>query len=384
MPAQPESYAIASGEVLSGGRFRLPDWVPSVGEIVDVSLNTIYDVRDGSSVGTIYEAWSGNAYLPDLGQYGSILSMGGGHSDGTDNGIWRYDVETRLHSKIKNGAAVYHDADGYIGDQTTGWMWGDTGGLTKQVGEPFTAHFYANILGLPASALAGHAQGLLFTSGRAAMPLPGQRGTTQSHKYDPLSNQWTLHGSALPFGNAYGPTLYDSLRSRVASLDGGNYRNQLEHVDLSTGASASLALSDYVSGYYATGSYNETHDVYQSVVWGGSLNILLIHPTTGFVTRPATSGTPPTTDAVGGWEWVEAWQALIYYPGSGLDVWTLRAPDNPLAGAWTWGKQTLTGIARSLVSSPHYNRIKYVPGIDTFIWCARTDQPNQAFRISAP
>ena len=50
MPAQSESYAVPSGSSLSAGRRLIPAWVPPVGTIVDVGLNTVTSVM-GSDTG---------------------------------------------------------------------------------------------------------------------------------------------------------------------------------------------------------------------------------------------------------------------------------------------------------------------------------------------
>lgn len=155
--------------------------------------------------------------------------------------------------------------------------------------------------------------------------------------------------------------------------------------------------SSLVDGNYAIGGYHASEDCYlvARCASGATLYFKVIDPVTNTVYTPAVTGTGPSGLAPyenkdGAWDWVNEWNAWVYYPGlGGNDIYTLKAPSNPRTGTWTWDKQTVTGTARSRYvdannSGLPYNRLRYCAGIDSVLWFAEYDQPVQAFRINAP
>lgn len=388
-----DSYSCDPGGVIAAGRNYLPAWVPPVGAISDVALNTMYDVRGtGTHTAGYLDDWCGIAYAPEYGEYGSLIGHGGGHSDSRENGIIRYDIATRLCSRIKNDATAYLHADGYIADPVTGWMWDATTGTGVQVGEPFATHNYAFLMTLPSTAKAGAPNGWLFTPGRASMPDGGSTGTNQSHKFAlGVDSLWSLEGSPLAFPARHAWAVYDPLRNRVVYAYGDYAYRKLYTYNIADGSNGSIDFptDPYVLGYYQVGKYNELHDLFMAVRWvsdGSGLQLSVIDPNgTPKHYQPSVSGTPPSSLLEGSWEWVEAWQAFVLFQSDSNTVFTLKAPANPRTGTWTWGSQTLSGTVRpSLLDRPSYTRIRYVPRLNGFIWAPRHNVPFQMFRIAQP
>lgn len=49
----------------------------------------------------VWTAWNSMIYVPTLGTRGSLIFWGGGHRDTYNNGIYRFDIETRVFSVLK-------------------------------------------------------------------------------------------------------------------------------------------------------------------------------------------------------------------------------------------------------------------------------------------
>lgn len=387
----------------------IPAWVPAVGTIEDVSLNTINDVADGddlNQVASVLFAWSGLAYCPDYGARGSLLMFGAGHGY-QYNAVYAYDIHTRLHKKEKTDAAVKYVVSSYNADTTTGWMWADAGGTTVQVGQLHAAHTYAGLVGLPSSAIAGSSNGWLFSACRNTMPIGGSQSSLGPAKL-PLgaaaaaSQLWQAHGSGpMVTSGSYGPHLWDSLRNRVCAFNGIS-STVWGAVDLTAGTilTGSFSPSFFNYNYEATGYYDSDYDCYiiarYDSVSSATFELHVLKPggtddMVLTVSTPTQGGTPPPSAySVGGWDWVQDWRSLIWYAGQGdNDVYFLKAPaGDPRTGTWTWSKQTLTGTARDALEygseNPHYSRFRYIPDIDCCLWQSKTSAPVQGFRVSPP
>lgn len=396
MPAISESYACASGGVAAGGRHRLPAWVPPLGTVADVSLNTAYAVGGSlTSIASVTRSWSGAAWAPWVGRYGKLFSAWGGHGDGAENALLGYDVESRLFYIEKPAAPIFHNvSDNYVADPVTGWMWGDTSGTSLQVGEPFTSHFYGFHLALPPTAIDGSDSGWLFTAGRGSMPEPGQIGTSQSHKYaiGNASKKWTMHGSTVVARPGHSPSIYDPTRNRVVSIieSEESATNRHPYIDLTTGETGMLTTSAYVRGHYGIGAYHSAEDCYMIARYAsGALTFKVIDAGTLTVYSPSVSGTPPVETAEGAWDWVEAWGAWVYYPGDGSqNIYTLKCSGNPRGNNWAWGMQTVSGTPYACTvgqgAGLPYNRLRHCESLGVVLWFSDYNVPMQAFRINTP
>jgi hypothetical protein len=400
MTAPADNYFIASGATLYAGCAApdagIPPWVPAPGTVADISLNTLFDVK-GTITNSIAitRTWSGVAYAPWWGAYGTLVGGGGGHSDGNQNFLMQYDIQSRLFSILKPSCPVFHaDADNYVADVTTGWMFGDTVGGSLQVGEPFTGHFYAYQIALPPSALAGAPNGWLFTPGRTSMAEGAQRATKQSHKFAlgmGAGTKWSMHGSPLSREPSHGASIYDSLRNRVVAFSDSQASSTKLHpyIDIATGNQNTLNVDTAVTGNYVVGAYHVAGDCYMLARYiSGALSFKVIDAVTLVVTSPVPSGTAPVETAEGAWDWVEAWQAWVYYPGSGNNIYTLKCSGDPRGNNWAWAKQTVTGTANSYVigggGGLPYNRLRYCAPLGIMVWFADYLVPVQGFNISAP
>jgi len=396
------SYSAAHGATIYGGRSApsgIPAWVPALGTVADISLNTPQDVGaqvvgpPNATINGFCRSWGGMAFAPWWGRYGRMVTGAGGHGDGSLNSLLGLDLETRLFYIERNSCQVYHAADNYVGDASTGWMWADTGGVNVQVGEPFTSHFYGFQIALPPSAIAGSTNGWLFTPGRGSVAEGGQRSTGQAHKY-PLGSggAWTMHGTPLSRGPAHGPSLYDPKRGRVLHFGDsqGSAQQIFPYIDLATQAVGSITTG-YVYGFQQMAGYHSAADCYLLARFtAGTLTFNVIDPVTLAMTAPVPTGTPPTETAEGAWDWVDAWNAWVYYPGDGgNNVYTLKCTGNPRGNNWVWGKQVVSGVARSRYFDANnggtpYNRLRYVPALGTLLWVPDYLVPAQMFHISAP
>ena len=385
--ATSDFYAIGSGGRLRAGLPSvLPPWVPALGTVADVSTNVLVDVRGSSAAAGLFSGWSGISYAPLLGDMGSFICMGGGHGDGSHNDIYRYDIATRVFSKIKNAAPIFIASNTYVADPVTGWMWGDTGATTVQVGEPFCAHFYSFAIVVPRS---DSPYGSLLTPTRGSMPLAGQFATQQSHRFNlnGSATKWDMHGAPLTNRAQHGCSIFDSKRRRVVVLGDGP-KSVASWTDPENEATGDLQFAGSYDAYYRIGGYHTAEDLYMIVKYLGGLRLTVIDPVTGAVTHPTAVGDTPTEADEGAWDWVERWNSWVYYPGmGGNNIYQLKAPSNPRTDMWTWIKHTVTGTARARQTNqggPPYNRLRYNHPTQSVFWAPKVDEPVQAFRIPAP
>jgi len=378
------------------------NWIPTLGTIAAVSTNTMDAVKQvgipisSGSIGSHQEilgAWSGMGFAADYGSMGSLICTGGGHSDYLGNDVYRYDIASRAWSRIKDSASIFLASDTYIANPTTGWMWANTAATAVQVGQPFTSHFYGQLVVVPGAAMPGTApNGWLFTPGRRSMPWDGQRSTAQAHALAIGSaTLWEAVGVPMASEPAHSPSIYDSSRNRVIAFSNGPVSNY-KYMSMATRTPGVQATTGggIVAGF-SVGGYSTTDDLYLIIGWSTStLNVHhIVDPVTNIrydVTNNVTGTPPPSTSTLGGWDWVNQWRTWVFYPGEGgKTVYTLKAPANPRNGTWTWGSQTLTGpTVPAQAGTPHYTRFKYIPAIERFLWVSTTTQAVQCFGVTQP
>lgn len=371
-------------------------WSQPANSIVDFSLNTVVDVQSPDSYAYWWKAFSGvSNFSRDLGTRGGYAISGGGHSDGVTNGSLKLDIATRMFVRTKDSATAFTGPSNLIADSTTGWMFGDTGGTTLQVGEPFACHQYAQNLLIPASAIpGGPAQGHTVTMGRSTMPLTANAGTSRAHRFPhggPTSTKWVFHGTTnLATDPGYGTAFYDSIRNMTISIkDTGRIINR---VKCDTDAVSSVTMSADSEAYYAIGAHFAAKDLYTYIrmnAGNGTFIFKLIDPVTGVVTVPTTTGPGPDPAASGEcpFAWVEAWGAWVMYLGMGNTLNILKAPANPLTQPWVWSTATFTGTAQSMYGiggGPAFNRFAWSELDNVFDWMPRVDAPTQRISVTAP
>lgn len=396
------------------GTVTWPDWAPADGAVGTLSLNTLNDVADGHhKVVQIWTAWSGVWYVPWYGVKGSFVSGGGGHGSGNDNGLFRLDLNTRLWTKLFAGPTWYlkPDASSFtVGDEVTGWMWGDVDGLTLQVGQPWTAHFYANMPVLPPNFFGvddGAPYGYIVSCGRYAVPESASYGTAQGHKLRiGVDTTWTLLGDAFGAQPGTAPSFIDTDSRKAWIMSNGN-SNTKYTVDLDSGTAASVALTGGSPVIFAP---NAIADYSPSLGLGmvirlkatGTIDFWLIDTAAGAKYNPGTTGsTPPglgTVSGVGDREYAARWSedlmAWVCYGGDGgQDIYFLKAPaSNPTTTAWTWSTQELTGTItpnESTQSNFPYNRIAHLDQFPSatralIAWLPEYDSAVQVFNVARP
>lgn len=386
----------------------VPSWVPAIGTIADISLNTLQSARGtipDNDVKQFTRTWSGVAYARSWGVYGRLVGGGGGHGDGDLNCMFNYDVESRLWALEKNAAPVYPwpgDPEGAsnVADTLTGWMYANTSGTALQVGEPFTSHFYAYQVALPPSAIAGSApNGWLFTPGRTSLP-PASDMTAQSHKWalgQGVNGKWTMHGTPLARGPLHGLAIHDTKRNRVISITQGANAGVTKihmYIDLITEAVGTLTFSASVDGNYAIGGYASADDCYVTARYmtSGTLKLQVLDPVTLIAYFPTPSGTKPEeVGEEGAWEWIDSKKMWVYIPGtSSNNVYFLKCVGNPrLSASWSWHKTVISGTVRPAIFGTQgggtpYNRLRYCEPLDMMIWYPDYAVPVQGFRTTFP
>ena len=398
VPALSDTYATVAARVLAAERYQIPSWVPAVGVVADISLNTMADVRGSDPDPSMqYNYWAGCAYAKDYGEKGTLIFNAGGHTATLTNYVYGYDVAIRRHFMERRSPRHYQAADGYVADTVTGWLWADTSGTKLQKGETFAYHSYSFMTYLPSKSIPGGRapNGWLFTPGRASMCAGGQRGTRQAHKLAlglGLNTPYETHGSPVPYNANHFFALHDSTRNRVVwfgYLGDSHPKRNLYYMDIdgaSQGRYIWPSFDDAIFPYYCIGKYAKADDVYLITrLTKSALNLWVFDPQTSRLYTPPTSGDQPTPAYDCTVEWVEAWRVLVYFhPGSSI-VWLLSAPDDSRTGTWTWSTQTLTGTIRQPSQAvAAYTRLTYIPDYDLFLWPASHTAPMQGVRLARP
>lgn len=410
-------YAGASGATVYGGRsLPIPAWVPALGTVADVSLNTPQQGLGpaNSSTATAFgRSWTGRAYAKWWGTYGRTVGGAGGHGDGAQNWLLGYDIEARRYYVEKPSCTVFHcaihtypsgttiDDFDYVGDPLTGWMYGDTIASTAnlQIGEPFTSHFYAMQVCVPPSARNGGQNGWLVTPTRGSLAEGGQHGTFQGHRFAlGQATKWELHSTPHATRNEHAPSLYDSVRNRVVFASDWP-AGVLGWTNIADETKGQLSLSSSMEGYYFVGAHHLAQDFYMFITnytgvpnstESAGLNLTVVNPSNGTKTRVSATGTAPPLTEQGAWAWAEEWNAWGYYPGlGGNDFYLLKCTGDPSGNNWVWSKQTVTGTARTrFVDSNNgglpLTRLSFIAALGTFLWEADYNVPAQMFCVSQP
>ena len=392
----------------------LPAWLAPAGTVADLSLNTV-DEAAGRRV-NFWKAWSGVAWAPWWGRMGSVLIAGGGHVDGEENDIYRFDVEARSVVRIKESANVHIKlvSGSPVADTRTGWMWASADATDSRVqeGELFAQHEYSGLLAIPESAIPGLGarNGWLFSAGRTGMPLNGTELSVAGFKLRlGVDQKWThqgplTHAKVEGFDPVYylKGTCYDP-RRRLVWFKAGQYYPSLSmcYRNAVDGSSGYLTFSnvdriDGVDGAQVI-EYASAHDciIQNSFVAGSSpleyTRLRVWDLTTGKVYQPNQTGTkPPAPHVAWAMCWSDVWNCMVFISGQGDNtVHFLKPTGNLRTDPWQWSSQTVTGTLRSGYTAgggvSSYNRLRHCTALgNVLIWCARTDEPVQMIHVSPP
>ena len=389
---------------------RIPAWVPAPGSFASVSLNRLADVdpeRDPAINPRFPNAapwrgvsgvaggffWSNCVYLRELGSMGSLVMTMSGHNGYHGNEVYRYDVATRLVSRLTRPQwPMFLDGGRMYSDNENGELYADATNTLTLRNQPAAFQSYDHNVALPAGVGGSGKSGALLTTIRAARAIGGGGGGARSHILDLEDRTWSRFATNLtPNGPTFGSA--DLLRHRdsvylLASDGGTGVTSTLRVLNLITRSWSTLALSKPVlvnNGFNMR--YMSSSDrlmVYGRVrVPSGYSNWYVIHPGTGQVHEPGFRGAQPPT--LGGGEWVESKAAFYYYEGRGETVlYKLTPTKGDVTSPWKWERIELTGTgvpSRAAGNLEHQARFRWVEEIDSFLWWAAADQPIQAFRL---
>lgn len=401
-----DSYSAPSGQTIYAGRSGLPSWVPAVGQRANVSLNTVSDVypsitlRGSTRFSAILNSWVGTAFAPTLGAKGSIIFSGGGHGDYLGNEVYRYDVATRLVTRIADpypipvspaiGYQANDPTDGNgtgsgVSDSTYGEYWSDDTKSSVVIGQMCPTHTYGHVVHVSGAA-AGNVNGWLVIVGNFSF---------QCHKVD-LDNPsagWSRLGPLISTsggieGPAYGCSVFDSIRNRIVCWPFGNGAQSYAYgIALPSGTPTKIS-ANYVDSYYAVAHHDVVDDVYlimnSTAERDGSSRLkLFVHdPADGARYDPISTGSVPPAGS-GSVEWIESSRQLVFWPGTGTKLYFGQAPANPRTGTWTWAMRDFPGDAP--VGNPDgwplYARLHYVSSLDALIHVGSTTSPVQCWHL---
>ncbi len=395
-------------------------WVPALGQYANIpTTNWLTDQRTTFSEGftstaakfsELIDSW-GTSRRAAIGSLGSVLVFGGGHTNGSWNGVYRFDIATATWStqlqacgESQNGKRIYF-FNGEGGDDVYGEFYASADGLTVHAGEPAARHPYNGPLWLPPGSIGSDPLGYYYSPWAAAITGSGNQSARGAH-YTALSNpsaRWTRFGLWTSSGR-FGPTLYDSLRNRVVGFPAATSTrtNSIRFHELPSGTMTTSTVSDALSSSGlrnkdAHAFYWAAQDLYIHIGGDQAVStqcIKIIHPATRVVTTITTAPAFSRTGSIGGWEWVEDWQQLIYMDlnlGGSARVHRFTPSANPTVDPWTYQTYDLTaapgtsGITLDTGSNHPsiYGRLTYHASIGAFISMARcTDTiPPQVLNI---
>lgn len=407
----------AIAEVLAVG--SLPTWVPAVGTIANVGLNKLIDV-DPCPAGNC--AWSGItkqgniwndtgvAWAPQLGTMGSFVWGGGGHNDYYGTEVYRYDVETRLVSRLTNpdpltfGRATSPPLPlgdisiGYHCDALNGEVWADATYTTTKQNVPASGHLYGYQVVVPV----GDA-GSLVTVARPALTPVGSRHARRAHIIDlakqvaagPSASLWErasadLNPSKVP---AYGGACYDPVRNCIWGTESTQTLGGVYRLNLASRKWDYFSMLPQFSCYYGTVMYAPEFDkvVYFRRYATGTV-MMWFDPATPKTRVANVTGDIPPHDATnsplgGGADWcsdLPGGPGFVYYAGGGgFDCYAAQPSADLLT--WTFTKYTLTGDAPAIQLSPpnctHLHRFVYAPTARCFLWFASRGAAVNAWRL---
>lgn len=327
-----------------------PSWRPAEGTIADVSLNTLESVcAPDATADKALQAYCGVAYAPWLGAYGSIIITGGGHSDSVLNAIYRYDIASRLCSKIKPSAPSVMLGYSQNADVDTGWMYADLAG-NLQVGELFSSHNYNQIVCVPDNVIpGGGGNGWFISYMPQSIPILGQGGSRRCYKIRlGVDTKFTYFSDVTNVVTTRSSVFYDHSRGLVGCFNGA-FSTELWLTRVYNGVHKKLTLSSSVNGYYTYAAHDTDNDLYLlTSIYGSSTWV--INPNTGQTAAVTTTGTPPPiADNPQQAEWVQEWKCFVYINGLASNtVYFLSQPTDPFNQAWAWSSQTLQALCRNV------------------------------------
>jgi hypothetical protein len=400
---------------------QLPQWAPTTSQFANASTalpstvdpcptNTcIYSANSGFS--SIWTAWNGGAYAPNLGAYGSMLFFGGGHYAYYGNEVVRFDIETRSWLRMSE-PALY-------GSATPGWS-DDEGVAPNTVVGPYGAYpngtpypFHTN-MGcdfLPSDAGGGSQGSYVFIS-------HDQTGVQCSNacriwRFDLALRTWSVSNPISNFNFGDGSQqrngiCYDSKRKGIWSVrfSGGG---GIAFYSFLTGVETIISLTSFnpniTSMQGGILEYHQGRDFLLVPHSTGTSVIDLSSYTLGVGSAPIfeigdqMTGTacptmvPPAYDRPAYCSYDGNFYLLDWSSKTVAKLYKLTVPADLQNGAWAWSNETLTAknseaLAVMPVSGGRtsgaalYGRFRYVPTLKAFLWSDGEDLHAQLGRPS--
>ncbi len=393
-PCPPGTLSASGGTSVqvSCGTGDLPSWVPQPGTFANISLNLpsstgVYPCPAG---GCVYVGsdpqgfltWTSGIYAPELGTMGSYVKFGGGHKGYAGNEVYRFDVATRLWSRMGN-PSPYSDAAGNI----------DQYGAFPD-GKPAAPHNYQT-MGIRFASSGGGTYGSLI---QATVPACDENGSLRSGawwQFDFAQQTWKrfIDSTGVDAGSyPHKLMAQEPTTGHFWWLGGGN-TSKITRVT-QTGVITAYAVEFYTQTYsspavvpgsriLAVNGWFETGQHELKLI---DLALLEKGGTAATAIRRATvSGTPANGDS--GLQWCPDRGAFAAMNSEEpTRIYWLTPPTDLWSGTWKWSVETLApagGASAYMITdgssyTGSFNRFVWCPPIKSFLWATGRNNPVQA------
>jgi hypothetical protein len=378
-PAPAEPPAPAPPEPEQPPSAGLPSWLPPKGSIAAISVNTLADVdpcparncsysgHDGQA--GVLIAWTGGVYAESLGEYGSILLRGGGHSSYLGTEVYRFDLGTRRFTRITEPVTQirFDPAEGECAPQV-----------------PCADHTYDQQQWIPGEAF-GNKHGALVRLISTSNHTEGTGGSSgasgRSHALDLDTMQWSRWSTnkATLYSIEETVTVWDKRRNCAWAFTQGFVAAQRICASDRTWT-AQPGGHQYI-GNDSTGAYDPVADaliILEADAVNSDRNLLGYDPTNpaGGLIDLRESGSNP---GEGGFDYAPWLDAFVAYKG-GRDIYVAKRPSNWKTGTWTWTRQTLSGVTPAAPTNGIYSRFRCVRALETCFAITQRTAPVYAIR----
>jgi hypothetical protein len=362
--------------------------VPAPGTFADVSLNLasafnpcpgndcIYSNNSGL-VGP-FDTWTSGTFAPELGANGSYLCWGGGHNAYSGNEVYRYDIATRLWSRMGNPSLYSATAGNLASD----------GSFPD--GTPAPPHSYQT-LGIRSSANGGGIHGSLVQATQSFCNTGGGSYNGAWWQFNLATSTWSkfIDSSTISAGTLGQRLMVQEPGSHFWWF-GGGYVTQIARV---TQAGVVTKYNIEVnSGNYRVGAVIPNtriavvHGQFSTLqTWLYDLAAIEAGGHTASATKAiATTGQAGPQD--GSLTWCPDLNGFANVEwGSPTTVRWLKPsnPANPWNSTWAWTSESFTAASGSSVrtiSNGAHGRFHWCPPVKCFLWATRAGNPMQLYR----
>ena len=390
-PCPPDVLSVTGGQTVSTScaESPLPSWVPSPGTFANISLNTpsavdpcpagscVYSGTQGQNA--VFTVWTSGIYAPELGSYGSYVAWGGGHKAYAGNEVYRFDVSSRVWSRLGT-PSPYNDSNV------------DSSGAFPD-GKPAPPHNFQT-LGIRSSSHGGGASGSLIQATNPGANANGDSMSDAWWQFNLAASTWSkfIDSSSIEPGSLAQKVMVQEPDSHYWWF-GNGYIPQIARVTQTgvvTKYNITLNSTNATSGGVLPGSriavLNGPFD------YDAAMRLLLVDlkaveggADTGTATKFATfTGTPPGGNS--GLQWCPILgRFAAMATTTPTKIYWLTPPADPWRGTWVWSTETLTPASGTVAQTipdgiGSYNRFAWCPPIRSFFWATGRNNPMQAYR----